>query len=146
MRIQVTGLSALRAEIQKTSQAVEQSNVIILNRISEETIKRARRGFQESPPSGAVYTRYNPYRIHTASAPSGNAYPRKDTNELSRSLRFTPATRAQLYSSVGTNLPYGEDLELGTNKMMPRPWLGRSYRSAVRTVAKEIRNIYKRQK
>jgi hypothetical protein len=140
--VQIDGLAQIRSRLERTTHAVEQANVLVLNRVAERTIERIEEGMAASPATGRTYTKSNPRRIHTASSASGKAYPRHDTRELIASLEIDHAVAGSLYSRVGTNLPHAEDLEYGTSKMAPRPFLWRSYRSAIRTVAKELRETY----
>lgn len=67
-----------------------------------------------------VERRYSPNRDAEVSAP-GNP-PNKDLGTLAQSISFE-VDRQALTAVVGTNLLYGKYLELGTTKMLPRPWL-----------------------
>ena len=56
---------------------------------------------------------------HVASAP-GNA-PNTDTGRLVSSIAAEKTGDTEY--EIGTNLDYGEFLEMGTKHMLPRPWL-----------------------
>jgi len=48
--------------------------------------------------------------------------PKKVTGHLRMNIKHE-MDRALIEAHVGTNVPYGKFLELGTRKMAPRPWL-----------------------
>lgn len=78
-----------------------------------------KRRIQNGPASGRVYQKYNPRRVHQASAP-GQA-PMTDTGRLVSSimLDIRPLT-----ATVGSRLAYAAHLEYGTRRMAPRPvWM-----------------------
>lgn len=52
-------------------------------------------------------------------------YPKKVTGFLRRGVAYE-VDRTRLRARVGTNVPYGKYLELGTRKMAARPWLLRT--------------------
>lgn len=55
--------------------------------------------------------------------------PRKQTGHLRRSVAWEIVFGGlSLVARVGTNIRYGRWLELGTSKMLPRPWLVRAFR------------------
>lgn len=83
-----------------------------------------------SPPaSGRIYTRYNPIRMHQASAPGEP--PMSDTGRLARRIRVVKSgNKRKPRASVGTELPYGQMLEFGTTRMAARPWLLPAFRTA----------------
>jgi len=57
---------------------------------------------------------------HTASAPGD--YPAIDTGHLAKNIE----TDVEDYKArIGTNVPYGKELEFGTSKVEARPWLKR---------------------
>jgi HK97 gp10 family phage protein len=75
------------------------------------------------PGTGRIYRRYNPFRIHQASAPG--LPPATDLGRLTNSyylvaIRSSKA-RQRIEIEVGSNLEYSVYLELGTRKMKPRP-------------------------
>ena len=140
LRTKITGLKSLRAKIDKHKLATKLSSRTVLNNIADRHIARMIKGMQESPATGRTYFRAG--RAHTASAASGKAYPRIDTGALVRSMR---KVSNQHSVSVRVNSPYARKLEYGdlSQNLMPRPFFYRSYRSAVRSVAKDLRQTYK---
>lgn len=70
--------------------------------------------------SGRLYRRRS--IIHRASAPY--EYPKSDTGRLVSSISVEKGNK---YAVVGTNLKYGPYLENGTSRMLPRPWLSRTF-------------------
>jgi hypothetical protein len=70
-------------------------------------------------------------------------YPRKEIGHLRRNV-----TRehdfVKVETRVGTNVPYGRYLELGTRKMERRPWLSRAVAecvSKIKTIMEQGRTI-----
>lgn len=65
-------------------------------------------------------------RFYTASAPGEP--PAVRLGRLRQSIRAkVEKRRAEVSSSVGTDLDYGDYLERGTSRMAPRPWLKRTF-------------------
>lgn len=73
-------------------------------------------GYQRGPASGRTYQKYNPRRLHRASAP-GEA-PATDTGRLVGSVN---SDIGGLIGSVGSPLAYASYLEFGTQRIAPRP-------------------------
>jgi hypothetical protein len=73
--------------------------------------------YQRGPATGIIYTKYDPKRIHQASAP-GEA-PATDTGLLANSVTFKEV--GPLEVEVLTEVEYGEWLEFGTASIEPRP-------------------------
>lgn len=69
---------------------------------------------------------------------SPGEFPHKDTGKLQQSIR--EESTGPMSVGVGTNLDYGKDLELGTDKVAARPFLRRTFSeelSAVKNVVKK---------
>ena len=76
------------------------------------------RSIQQGSKSGKTYKKYNPTRIHKASAP-GEA-PASDTGFLVSNIRV----KAQKdFVEVRSEASYSKFLEYGTSKMLPRPFM-----------------------
>ena len=77
------------------------------------------------PGKGRVYVRYNPYRVHIASAPGDP--PATDLGRLTNSYKVLSIrqnkTTGIVEIEVGSHLKYATYLEFGTRRMAPRPHL-----------------------
>jgi hypothetical protein len=83
-------------------------------RVQSAAVKRIQRG----PHTGRIYEKDNPRRTHQSSAPGQP--PQSDTGRLAASIE----TQVDgLTGYVFTRVEYGSDLEMGTQKIAPRPWL-----------------------
>lgn len=80
--------------------------------IRGDVIKRYQRG----PATGRTYKKYNPKRIHTASAP-GEA-PATDTGRLAGGTTYEKT--GELSARIYNNIKYASMLEYGTFKIAPR--------------------------
>lgn len=82
--------------------------------------------------------KYGPIKGTRGSQPSKpGEYPRKLTGNLRRNVQ-SETDREALVARVGTNVPYGKYLELGTRKMLPRPWLSRGLTEIWSTLRKIV--------
>ncbi len=63
--------------------------------------------------------------------------PKKVTGTLRRGIA-QEYMASRLEARVGTNVPYGKHLELGTRRMAARPWLG----ATIRTYQAELRGRF----
>ena len=91
----------------------------ILLGAAQEIRKEAVRSIQQDPKTGIVYQKYNPTREHRASAPGES--PATDTGNLVRNIKAKNSTKNEVI--VQSNAPYSQDLELGSGKILPRPFL-----------------------
>lgn len=96
----------VKRQIQKA--AIHLSGAVKRNLNAQGTPKRVSNG-----PGGPRYKNVNP------SPPGG--YPHKMLGDLQRSIAWEMVSEHE--ARVGTNIPYGKYLELGTVKMAPRPFL-----------------------
>lgn len=78
--------------------------------------------------TGRIYQRWNPKRLHQASRPFGR--PATDTGRLLGDIatQFVIAGRG-LAAEVGTGVDYAEELEFGTSKAAPRPFIRVAFRA-----------------
>lgn len=92
--------------------------------MSERLIEIIRELLNSGPKTGRVYRRYNPRRVHQASAP-GQA-PATDMGTLARSF-VAVQTKLNQYAyknTVGSNLIYAAALQYGNpeTNLLPRPY------------------------
>ena len=86
---------------------------------AQEIRKEAVRSIQQDPKTGRIYQMYNPKREHRASAPGES--PATDTGNLVRNIKAINSTKNEVM--VQSNAPYSQDLELGSGRILPRPFL-----------------------
>lgn len=91
-----------------------------LNAIGLAMLNAAKRRIKTSPASGRVYRKYNPRRIHRASAPGQP--PATDTGGLINS-GFFDVDENELEAQIGFGKFYAKFLEFGTRLMRKRPFL-----------------------
>lgn len=94
-----------------------------------------------TPKSGRIYKRGN--RVHQASAPNESF-----ANDTGNALRNTKKKEMKLVGEISADYEYALALELGTQKMAPRPTLGRALENKTKElpkiVSKPIQEILKR--
>ncbi len=134
--IKVEGLDDLERKLRRYGREAEKVLDDSLEHAAIETRDRASRSIMKGPKTGAVYTDVfatingkvvpvksradvpNLGAVHQASAP-GQA-PATDTGRLANSIAWAPVQGGY---AVGTGEDYGRWLELGTSRILPRPWL-----------------------
>jgi hypothetical protein len=119
IKLSVVGLDELTATLAQYGQRAEKeiANVVRITAfdVEADAIKSIQRGIK----SGRTYEKFKPRRTHRASK-AGEA-PASDTGRLAGSIKAQRITA--LSYSVGTDVPYGRYLELGTMNILERPWL-----------------------
>ena len=127
-RIVVTGLEEAMANLKRMGADVGEDARVALEKVGQHLenkieIKLSHRG---GPRTGRVYKtgkKGTRYEEHQASAPGEP--PAKLSGLLMGSITHraerTGKTRAE--GAVGTNVEYAEDLERGTSKVAPRPFM-----------------------
>ena len=99
-------LKGLRGDIRKAASKAVIGTALELRGNIVNSIERG-------PASGRTYQKYNPRRVHTASAPGQP--PMTDTGRLAGSIYFD--TLGELTAVVGSKLKYAVHLEYGTSRM-----------------------------
>jgi len=107
---------------------------IVVDRDAKELLSVAGTGVVG--PGGAVVRAVKRTRktIYGAFPSSPGSPPHKQTGHLRRSVTWELIQGVKMLARVGTNVKYGRWLELGTSRMLPRPWLVRAFRDAMPTV------------
>jgi hypothetical protein len=103
---------------------------------AEESADIMERNISRTQGTGKAYKKNG--AVHIASAPG--QYPTIDTGELKRSVTIKRITFRIVNLEI--NAPYSLDLEFGTSKMRPRPFIIRSLDEALRTRMPEIFNNF----
>ena len=118
VRVSIAGQKEMARALNNMSADIEQavSNVVLTTAM--ELRGQIVRSVQRGPKTGFVYQKYNPRRVHQASAP-GEA-PATDTGRLANSIFFDQASN--LTATVGSNIVYAKHLEYGTRHMGARPF------------------------
>jgi HK97 gp10 family phage protein len=98
------------------NQRIEKAAIHLMNQIKI--------NLNESQPY-TIYTGENGKYYHGDDPSKPGEYPKKVRGDLQRSITYT-TDKVNHSAQVGTNLPYGEYLELGTVKMAPRSFLRRT--------------------
>ena len=118
IRANVIGLAKLQRTLRKVGTA-NRSGVERAIAISAAEVQGdAQRSIQRGSRSGAIVTIGG--KRHQRSAPGEP--PKTDTGRLAGSI-FAEFSNGGLRADVGTDVVYGEHLELGTKNMAARPWL-----------------------
>lgn len=128
MDIKLEGLNQLLSALTDTKEAAERATLDVIATLAQDTRTRAVQGIQRGAKSGRVYRKYNPSRVHQASAPG--QYPASDTGRFASSVQVELPTLTNLTARVGTHVLYGPMLEFGTSRMAARPWLFPSFEGA----------------
>lgn len=119
IKVSLDGGAELIAALGNMSDDIEREVSQIVAATAMEIQRDAKRRIQRGPKTGIVYQKYNPRRTHTASSP-GQA-PATDTGRLVNSIVFDVADK--LSAVVSSKLRYARDLEFGTRRIAPRPFL-----------------------
>lgn len=81
---------------------------------------------------GSRIKRASSRSTYVSSLPWG--FPNKRIGTLQRSISIVPSSPSVLRALCGTNIKYGRYLEYGTTRMLPRPWLGRTFSEQIGTM------------
>lgn len=137
MRLDVRGQTALMQDFTNLLSAGEGSIEAMSNFVVRSTAMRAKHMIRAGGRSGRTYVRENPDRVVVASAP-GEA-PANDRGLLADSITFRLFSTSAMTAYAGSDLYYALDLELGTDKIAPRPFLFPSFREAVAAASGRFR-------
>lgn len=121
------GFEELQDRINDVMLNTERSLEATSNFIAQSTAQRAKNLIQRSSPAGDIHFRENPDRYVRASAPGQP--PAIDLGNLIRSISFKKYQTGAAYAYAGAY--YAEDLEFGTDKIAPRPFMLPAFIAAV---------------
>lgn len=117
--LSISGMDAFIAKLEAAPKQVERQVNSIVKETAFDVQADAQRLILQSEPSGILYQKYKPKKLHRASAP-GEA-PASDTGTLAGSIETEQVSESTY--KVGTVHDYGLYLEYGTTQMEARPWM-----------------------
>ena len=117
--LRIEGLDELNKTLSELPSKFEQEAGRLVNRTAQNIRNAAVRSIQKPSGIGTYYKKYNPDRMHIASAPGQP--PNTDTGRLVNSLNVTRS--GALTAEVLANVEYAAYLELGTRHMAARPFM-----------------------
>ena len=135
--LNTTGLEAALSGIENIENLADNLVADVIEEWAFTTHMYAVDGVSGGPATGRTYQKYQPSRVHKASAPG--EYPMTDTGRLVASIKIEQ--EGPLVAYVGTAVDYGAHLEFGTSQMAARPWLMPSFEKAtvdMRRVVEEM--------
>lgn len=141
LKVRVQNMGKLQGKVKKLDTSIKRAVIQGLQQLAPQVQDYARGLILSGPKSGRIYTRYNPFRVHQASAP-GQA-PASDTGHLVSTIQAkVDPTQFNLSLSAGGA---ARELEYGTHKMAPRPFMRRTImafrKKIVTTIQKSIRGV-----
>ena len=123
--VEVTGLKRLMDSLKRKAQVSDVELRKALTEAAELVAGEAKRNVKRSPRGGRVYTKYNPKRVHWASAPYVPAA--DDTGDLATSVttKIDVSTMTAMVVCASNVAPHAIVMEFGTadGKIKPRPFM-----------------------
>lgn len=118
--VQMRNTRAMKRALANMGPELELEVIKVLKKTGINLRSQIVRNYHRGPATGTTYQKYNPRRVHTASAP-GQA-PQSDTGRLANSVLYDMPTH--LTVEVYTMVEYGYWLEFGTSTILSRPnWI-----------------------
>lgn len=102
----------------------------------------AQRLIHDGPKSGRIYKKYQPKRIHQASAPGEP--PATDLGHLAANIIVDRAELGESRITIASLAKYSAALEFGTSKIKPRPFMRAAIRNSRAAVARIFRAAMRR--
>jgi len=119
-QVRVRNMSSLQAKVKRMDTDIQSSVIQFLKAMAQVLKSEAKRKVLSGPKTGRIYQRYNPFRLHQASAPGQP--PASDLGLLVASI-YAEVDPSQFNIVLSASAPYARALEYGTSKMLPRPFL-----------------------
>ena len=118
--IRVRNMGRLQSKVKKLPTDIQDGVVEGLRGIAPLMEAEIQEDIRTGPRSGNIVTRYNPERIHQASAPG--EVPANDRGTLADSIEVE-VDPIQFNLTIAALADHAPDLEYGTRWMLPRPFL-----------------------
>ncbi len=137
----MTGFENMDKLQSKLNKMVSNSSPILLDALESaaNTVRNAAVKSIAARASGAPYTRYNPKRTGTASAPGDP--PHTDTGNLVNNIQVQRFDKSVDVGIMGDKAKYGKYLEFGTSNMAARPWLRPAFENSKETIKDKIKAV-----
>ena len=119
MKMKIEGMEDLNKSLARVSSKFESEATALVNRTAQNIRNTAVRSIQKPSGIGTYYKKYNPNRMHIASAPGQP--PNTDTGRLAGSIRTVETGTPTAY--VDALADYAAHLEFGTRNMAARPFM-----------------------
>ena len=120
MVARVLNIGSLQGKIKKLGCDMQAGAIMGLRNLADPIKEDVQQSIRTGPRSGRWVKRYHPERLHKASAPG--EVPANDLGMLAASVE-AEVDPVQFNLVLSANAPYARALELGTSKMLPRPFL-----------------------
>lgn len=120
MVARVLNMGSLQSKIKKLNWDIQAGAIVGLRNLADPIKEDVQQSIRTGPRSGRWVKRYHPERLHRASAPG--EVPANDLGMLAASVE-AEVDPAQFNMVLSASAPYARALELGTSKMLPRPFL-----------------------
>lgn len=140
INVEFEGIENLQRELRKRGSAAETAVKAAVMGAAFMVQGEARTSIQRGPKTGRAYQKSKTV-THIASAPGEP--PATDTGRLVSSILVSPEDGGYA-ARVGTNVKYGKDLEYGTRKIAPRPWLFPAIKNNTRQILASISSTVRR--
>lgn len=142
VKVELQGLNDALDDLRSVARDADRAAFVVVSDLTLKTREEAINGIERGPASGRTYRKYNPRRVHQASAPG--QFPMTDTGRLASSVRAIMPTQERIVGKVGTNVHYGAHLQWGTANMAARPWLDVALRKAAVRVEERLKREFER--
>lgn len=124
LTVRVLNMGRLQGKMKKLDHDIQLAAVRGLMNVRQPIEDSAKSRVLSGAKSGRIYRRRNPTRNHQASAPGQS--PASDTGKLVKSIKAA-VDPVQFTLTLGAG-EHARELEYGTYKMAPRPFLRRTLR------------------
>lgn len=118
--VRVRNMSRLQSKVKGLNWGIQANVVTALRGIATPMEEDVKRDIRTGTRTGKTVKRYHPERIHKASAPYEP--PANDRGMLANSVEVDVDPR-EFNLTLSAGAPYAKELEYGTSKMLPRPFL-----------------------
>lgn len=134
MPITVNNFDRFRREMLAEQRRRLERSAIVVDREAKQLLSVAGTGVKNRAGLLVRAVRRTRRTIYGAFPSRPGEPPHKQTGQLRRSVTREIVTIPHVVARVGTNVKYGKWLELGTARILPRPWLVRAFRESMPTV------------